>query len=236
MTTDTDKSRAFYSALLGWTTEDTGPEYGGYINFLKDGRPIAGCMKNDDPGKPEIWTIYLQADDAKAVTNAATENGGQVFVDAMDVMDLGTMAVLVDPGGAGVGVWQPGQHQGFQEYAEVNTPGWFELHTHDFEASVRFYEKVFKWKTNVAGDTDEFRYTTLGKDENALAGIMDARSFRPEGQPAEWFVYFRVANTDDALAKIAELGGTTVDPAQDTPYGRLATAADSTGARFRLMS
>ena len=25
-----------------------------------------------------------------------------------------------------------------------------------------------------------------------------------------------------------------VDPAQDTPYGRLATATDTTGTRFRL--
>ena len=45
-----------------------------------------------------------------------------------------------------------------------------------------------------------------------------------------------VENADDAtLAKIVELGGTVVMPAWDTPYGRLAEAADPTGARFKLI-
>ena len=44
-TSDPDKSRAFYGELFGWTAEDAGEEYGGYINFSKDGVPVAGCMQ-----------------------------------------------------------------------------------------------------------------------------------------------------------------------------------------------
>jgi hypothetical protein len=54
--------------------------------------------------------------------------------------------------------------------------------------------------------------------------------------PAHWSVYFAVEDVDQALAKVAELGGATVMPREDTPYGRLATAADSTGAVFKLRS
>jgi len=47
-------------------------------------------------------------------------------------------------------------------------------------------------------------------------------------------VYFEVDDVDAALAKTVELGGAIVQPAEDTPYGRLATATDSTGALFKL--
>jgi predicted enzyme related to lactoylglutathione lyase len=64
---------------------------------------------------------------------------------------------------------------------------------------------------------------------------MDASGFLPEGVPAHWSVYFGVADADAALAKIVALGGSVVVPAEDTPYGRLATATDSTGAMFKLI-
>ena len=41
--------------------------------------------------------------------------------------------------------------------------------------------------------------------------------------PAQWYVYFRSADVDATLAKVVELGGAVVNPAEDTPYGRLAT-------------
>ena len=71
--------------------------------------------------------------------------------------------------------------------------------------------------------------------EEQHAGVMDASAFLPEGVPAHWSVYFKVADTDATLAKIAKLGGNTVVPAEDTPYGRLATAVDPTGAIFKLV-
>jgi predicted enzyme related to lactoylglutathione lyase len=39
---------------------------------------------------------------------------------------------------------------------------------------------------------------------------------------------------DDAVAKAQELGGSVVQQAEDTPYGRIAIVTDSTGAFFRL--
>lgn len=234
---DTDRSRAFYGEILGWSSESSGPEYGGYINFSKGGARVAGCMANDgQTGVPDAWTIYLATDDAKATCDTAAAEGGTVIVPAMDVMDLGVMAVLADVGGATIGAWQPGTHKGFGVYGEVGTAGWFELHARDFDASVAFYRDVFKWDAHVASDTDELRYTTLGEGDGQLAGIMDAGAFLPEGAPAAWWVYFAVADTDATLRQVEQLGGAIVEPAVDTPYGRLAQASDPTGARFRLMS
>jgi predicted enzyme related to lactoylglutathione lyase len=93
---------------------------------------------------------------------------------------------------------------------------------------------VFAWDTHVEGDTPDFRYTTLGEGDGALAGIMDASSFLPEGVAAQWSIYFGVEDADATLTKVVELGGSIVEPVDDTPYGRLATAADPSGIHFKL--
>ena len=56
-----------------------------------------------------------------------------------------------------------------------------------------------------------------------------------DDERAGWAIYFEVENADEALEKITELGGTVILEAKDTPYGRLAAAADSTGSRFKLI-
>ena len=236
-TSDPDKARAFYAGVFGWTAEDTGAEYGGYVNFSKDGQLVAGCMKNDgQSGMPDVWSIYLATDSAEGTVAAAAAAGGQVHVPAMDVMHLGSMAMVGDVGQAAIGIWQPGAHKGFAVYDEPGAPAWFELHTRAYDASVGFYQDVFKWDTSVMSDTPEFRYTTLGEGADALAGIMDATGYLPDGVPSHWSVYFRVEDTDAALARIVELGGTVLQPAEDTPYGRLAQVADPTGAAFKHMA
>jgi uncharacterized protein len=237
LTSEPDKSRAFYGELFGWTSESAGEEYGGYINFSKDALPVAGGMANDgQSGSPDHWSVYLASEDAQATVDAAASHGGGVIVPAMAVMELGTMAVVTDPGQAAIGVWQPGLHKGFGILGEPGTPTWFELHTRDYDASVQFYRDVFKWDTHVAGDSPEFRYTTLGEGDTQQAGIMDASAFLADGVPASWSIYFGVDDADKTLAQIVDLGGSIVLPAEDTPYGRLASAADPTGALFKLVA
>jgi predicted enzyme related to lactoylglutathione lyase len=237
MTSDAERSKAFYGQLFGWTAEEPRAEFGGYFNYSKDGILVAGCMTSE-PESPvrDIWSIYLASDDTRKTVEAATANGGQVVAPAMDVGDLGTMAVLIDTGGAAIGVWQPGLHKGFGVLAEPGTPAWFELFTRDYESSVDFYRNVFHWDTHVVRDSPEFRYTTLGEGEGQMAGIMDASGFLPDGVPAYWSVYFAVDDTDAALATVIQLGGSIVAAAEDTPYGRVATASDPNGSQFKLVA
>ena len=98
-----------------------------------------------------------------------------------------------------------------------------------------FYRDVFGWDTHVVSDTDDFRYTTLGEGEGRLAGIMDDSPY-PGDAPAHWAVYFAVGDADAAIERIQQLGGSVVHPAEDTPYGRLATVADPTGTQLRLVA
>ena len=89
------------------------------------------------------------------------------------------MAVVADPGGSVVGVWQPNEHRGFLRFGEPGTPGWFDLETRDYARVVEFYRDAIGWTTSVLSDTDEFRYTMLQVGDEQLAGIMDgARTSR----------------------------------------------------------
>lgn len=237
MTSDPDGAESFYGRLFGWEAESAGDEFGGYINFSKDGQRVAGGMRNDgQSGAPEAWTVYLRTADAKATVDAAQARGGQVIVSPMDVADLGTMAVVTDAGGAAVGMWQAGSFAGFEVLTEPGSPAWFELQTRAYDSTVDFYRDVFAWDTHAMSDTPEFRYTTFGEGDSQRAGIVDASAFLPDGMPAHWAIYFRVADTDAALVQIEDLGGAVLTTPENTPYGRIAAAADPTGAAFRLMA
>lgn len=234
---NTDAATTFYGRLLGWSAESPEEGFGGYFTFTKDGKFVAGCMANDGTtGAPDTWTVYLTTDDVEATAKAAAEHGGQVYLAPMQVGKNGSFAMLGDSGNAGIGAWQAGKMKGFDVRNEVGTPTWFELHTRDYAGAVAFYRDVFGWEPRTMSDTPEFRYTTLGEGDDALAGIMDDTSSAPEGSPASWSVYFRVDDTDAALERVVELGGKVVEPAVDTPYGRLAQAADPTGVVFRLVA
>jgi predicted enzyme related to lactoylglutathione lyase len=240
LTSDPGRIRAFYGDVLGWQAEEPNSDFGGYFNFTRNGVRVAGCMPSnpDMGGVPDTWSVYLASDDADKTLEMASANGAQVVVPAMAVGDLGVMAVLVDPGGASIGIWQPRSFPGVTVLGEQGAPGWFELHTRDYDTVLDFYRTVFHWQTDVMGDDPGFRYSTLRdpSGEGQLAGVMDASGFLPEGVPAHWSVYWWVDDADDAAAKVVAGGGSVRLAPEDTPYGRLATVADPAGAQFKLMA
>lgn len=236
-TSDQAGARTFYGELFGWTSADPNPEFGGYLNFSKDGDLVAGCMQaQPGMGVPDLWSVYLQVEDSEAIAKSVEAHGGQVMVPPMAVGDLGTMAVFVDPVGAVIGSWEPGTHKGVATLDEPGTPSWFELHTKGYEAAIAFYRDVFGWTTQAQGDTDDFRYSTAVDGDREYAGVMDASSFLPGEVPSYWTVYIQVDDVDATLAKAVELGGSIAEPAETTPYGRLATLGDHAGARIKLRS
>ena len=232
-TSDQAASLAFYSALFGWEAETPNPELGGYANFVRKGQRVAGSMPTMN-GAPDAWTVHFATDDAERSVQVAAASGGTVYAPVMDVMDLGRLAVLGDPGMSAFGLWQAGTHTGFPVVDEPDAPTWFELHTREYDAVIAFYCEVLGWQMNVVSDLAGFRYSTAVVGGEEVAGVMDASGFLPEGAPAMWQVYFRTADTDESVARAVRLGATVVDPPQDTPYGRLATLADPTGAIFKL--
>jgi predicted enzyme related to lactoylglutathione lyase len=242
-TSDVPEARRFYGELFGWTAEEPAPEFGGYFGFARDGARIAGAMGAMGEAGTDFfmaaddsWKVYWATPDIEATVATAVAAGAEVIGPVMPVGDLGSQAVLRDPTGARLAFWQPGTHPGFTVLDEPGTPSWFELHTRDHDAAVAFYSSVLGLTVDAVGDTDEFRYTTLNgpADCGQVAGIMDATAWLADGEEPHWSIYWCVDDTDTAVARVESLGGSVITPAEDTPYGRIATVADPMGATFRL--
>jgi uncharacterized protein len=236
-TSDVEGSRRFYAELFGWEAQDPSAEFAGYFMFARDGEPVAGGMGDmGDVAADNTWKVYLATADAAATVVAAGSNGGQAMFDATPVADLGNQTVLVGPDGAVVGAWEAGTFPGFVVLDEPGAPGWFELHTRGYAEAVPFYRSVFGWQTEVAFDTDELRYTVQvdPADGTQLAGVVDAGTWMPEGAASRWTIYWGTTDTDASVADVVRLGGTVVDGPVDTPYGRIATVTDPSGAEFKL--
>jgi predicted enzyme related to lactoylglutathione lyase len=232
---DIPKACAFYAGLFGWEARQGPPEAGGYALCRKDGRQVAGIGPNmGPPGQPPEWTTYLATSDADETARSITSAGGRVLVAPMDVMDQGRMAMAADPGGATFGLWQARQHTGVQLANEPGSLAWNENLSRDFDGNKAFYQAVFGYEFGDIGAG--FRYATLKLGGSEVGGIGELDPGAPAGAPARWSVYFAVEDTDAAVARAAGLGGTTVRPAWDSPYGRIAIVADDHGAVFSLIS
>jgi uncharacterized protein len=232
-TPDVDTAISFYGDLFGWSAGEPSEEFGGYRMFYRGDQPIAGLMPNDTDD-PSLWTVYLHTPDVKATVEKATARGARLIAEVMPIADLGTTAELVDPAGAAVGAWEPDTFPGFVTRAEENAPAWFETLSTSYDDSVAFYRDAFGWETHVMSDTPEFRYTTLGLNEDARAGVMDATGLLGD-QPSRWQLYIQVADTDETIARAVSTGAEVLAAAEDTPYGRIATLEDPAGIRFCVM-
>jgi uncharacterized protein len=234
LTSDPERAGHFYTELFGWTMDEPSADFGGYFMFLRDGQPVAGGMPNQPAMEvPDAWGVYLATPDAKATVDAVLRHGGTIREGAMDVADLGTQAVFTDTVGARIGAWQANTFPGFAPYSgQPGTPAYFELITSSYERAVQFYTDAFGWNGRAESDTADFRLTVLADGDQVTAGIMHMSAFPHIDQ---WGVYFKVADTDAALATATRLGATVTDPAMDTPYGRLAGLTDPTGTYFKLI-
>ena len=232
---DMPKAGAFYAALFGWDVRQGSPEAGGYALCLKNGRQVAGIGPKMGPAEePSAWTTYLAASDADQTTDAIKAAGGRVLVEPMDVMEQGRMAVAADRGGAVFGLWQARSHTGVQLANEPGSLTWNESLSRDFDGNKAFYHSVFGYEYGDMSDGG-FRYATLKIGGTEVGGIGELDSSYPGDVPAHWSVYFAVEDTDAAVAKVTSLGGTTVRPPWDTPYGRMAAVADNHGAVFSVI-
>jgi predicted enzyme related to lactoylglutathione lyase len=232
-----DKQAAadFYGGLFGWDAPEGPPEAGGYRVAVVRDRAVAGIGDQQNPGHP-VWATYIAVDDADAVAAKVLAAGGQVLLPAMDVLDVGRMAVFADPQGAVFSVWQAGTHPGAEVVNEPGTWSWSELVTTDVDAAKGFYGDVFGWTANTAGPGPTGDYTEWQVGGRSVGGMMQKPPMMPAEVPPHWAVYFAVTDTDAAAARVKELGGTVIMPPMDIEPGRFATVADPFGAVFNVIA
>jgi predicted enzyme related to lactoylglutathione lyase len=238
-TTDGEGAKRFYSSLFGWTSTDN-PIGGGqfYTMLHKDGKDVGALFergpRDGPPGAPPFWASYVTVASADESAAKAADLGAKVVKEPFDVMDHGRMAVLQDPVGAAISLWEPRRHIGA---SLVNQPGsfcWNELAVKDAEAARAFYTALFGWTYEIQ-EMGPMQYTTFKNDGLPAAGLFPPS---PEmgAMPVFWLVYFAVEDCDASAEKVGSLGGKIVKPPADIPgVGRFAIAADPQGAGFAII-
>lgn len=227
---DVEKGKAFYSDLFGWTAEDTE----GYALFRKDGKLVAGLGGLQGNGQPPAWMSYVNVEDADAVAAKASDLGGVVLMDPMDVVTAGRMAVVADPAGAAIAFWEPRDHAGAELFNEPGSLAWNELATRDVDAAKGFYGELLPWDISEER-FDGFVYNTILLDGNPNGGIFAMPDEMPDEVPSHWTAYLRVADTDAAVEKLRGLGGIVMGEPNDSPFGKVARVQDPFGAAFSII-
>jgi uncharacterized protein len=247
---DADAAVAFYQELFGWEAEDTMPagiEGKHYMCRLR-GRDVAAVASRPSQAPPvTAWNTYVWVDDAVRTADQAVETGGSVLTEPFDALDGGRIAIVADPAGAAIGIWQPGAHRGAQL---VNEPGAYAMSalvTPDSEGSREFYGALFGWGTESfdLGDEVMTMWTVPGYvggepqqpvSREVVATMAPGVADSERDLPPRWSVDFWIPDADAAAAKATELGGMVLTGPYEIPDAGMkqAVIADPQGATLSL--
>jgi uncharacterized protein len=113
------------------------------------------------------------------------------------------------------------------------TPCWIDLMVPDTKRAAEFYGPLFGWE--LADQGAEFGHYLIAQLGGRGVGGIGPNPPGAEAAPSVWTTYLAVADADATAAKITEAGGQLMMPPGDVgPAGRLAVAADPTGAVFGI--
>ena len=237
--TDQATAKKFYSEIFGWTVNDfpLGPnEF--YTMFQFNGRDVAAAYSLPEQarakGMSAHWNIYFNTPNVDESAAKAEALGGKLMQPPFDVMDVGRMVNVVDPGGAGFALWEKRRHFGAGLFNELNAVCWCELATTDTAQARDFYVGLFGW--DVKGAASMASYLEYSAGGSPCGGLlqMDAGW---GGIPSHWSLYVNVADCDAVAAKVKALGGEVFHGPFDAPgVGRIAMLGDPQGTRFQIIT
>lgn len=231
----------FYHALFGWEFTPGPQQLGAYVRAVRDGKPVAGLGElPPDRHLPVSWMTYLASHDADETAEMIRACGGTVAVGPLDADDAGRMLIAADPEGAVFGVWQEDEHAALRETGAPGTPVWHELAARESGAVAKFYQMVFGYEPDgtqsaAPPDPGEPGRRTLHLAGRPVCAIRSVGHARLRDRGAHWMTHFAVADVDEAVRRVAELGGRVVEPPSDRATGRAALVMDPEGAAFTVV-
>jgi uncharacterized protein len=229
VTSDADAAKSFYTSVFGWEYDEQPiPEGGTYSMALRDGKSVAALYAAD---QPPHWNCYVTVASLDDTVARAGEHGGGVMAEPFDVMDVGKMAVITDPAGAALCLWQPGTSIGA---TLVNTPGamtWNDLVTPDPDGAAAFYGALFGWTTEEMPDSGGYRVIRNGERNNGGIVTLDPDRMGADTPPS-WMPYFGHEDVERLAGEVGGLGGQVFSGPMRMPQGTIAVLSDPQHAVF----
>jgi predicted enzyme related to lactoylglutathione lyase len=234
MSVDEAVTAAFYSGLFGWDTSAEPRPTDGYRMLSFDGRGFGGSLPWKETGR-SFWMGYVQVTGIEERVAKARKLGATIFVELMEIPNVGRFSVLDDPTGAPFYLYEVAPEYRVTETGYNRGSGhiiWNELITNDLTTGAAFYHEIAGWELFPVAP-EPLSYTVAKVDGVPVAGL-----FQPSEPPANsaWIISVSTSDIDATIARAVELGGSVVHPANRVPgVGRTAWVADPTGGVFGLM-
>jgi uncharacterized protein len=108
---DAGRVSDFYQQVAGWTA--AGLDMGGYQDYVMsppDGSAaVAGVChaRGGNTGLPPVWLVYITVADLDESLRRCDAGGGKLLAPVRNLEGHGRFAVIEDPAGAAVALFQP---------------------------------------------------------------------------------------------------------------------------------
>ncbi len=237
LTSDADAAQRFYGDVIGWTAADSGQPGMDYrILDAGDGQ-AGGLMQITEqmPGAKPVWLGYVGVPDVDAAVADWTAAGGSVQMPAMDIPNVGRIAMLADPDGVPLYVMRgavDAQSTVFR-VSDARHVRWNEIASKDDAKALAFYQARFGWTVAGSMPMGELGdYSFLAANGVTVGAVMRC----PPGQSPRWMYYFGVEDIDAAMNKVKAGGGQVLDGPHEIPGGEFSLhGRDPQGAAFGLV-
>ncbi|HST36776.1 MAG TPA: VOC family protein [Allosphingosinicella sp.] len=241
MTTDPAGAKRFYEDVVGWTVGEPMPGDTEY-RMLEAPDGFAGGMltltgEMCEAGARPLWLGYLGVDDVDAAVDKAVAAGAKVQMPAIDIPNIGRIAMIVDPQGVPIYVMRGASDQSSTAYQRhgLGHVAWNELMTSDRQAALDFYREQFGYVQDGAMDMGPKlgEYSFISHGGQIVGAVMKAS---PDA-PTVWQYYIRVPDVDAAAETVKTAGGQILFGPMEVPGGeRVLVGLDPQGASFGLVS
>jgi len=226
LTNDVDAAKRFYGGVFGWSFAEQGP----YTVISNNGVAIAGMAKPKfDPGLSSFWLPYLSVADVDSSLATAKSAGAELLKGPGHLENRGRYALIGDSQGARLVLLRSESGDPKSAKPEINGWLWNELWSADTVDSLRFYQQLAGYQTlppPPGQPSDD--YEVLIADDTWAAGLTSLPFAEMNSQ---WVPAIRVADLDEAVARVKEFGGRVViEPDHDLSTHRVAMVQDPTGA------
>ena len=225
---DPKQAEDFYTQLFGWGTAVFKSGEADYTMISARGQNHGGFATALEGAPPPHWLSHVAVENLEQTIAKAKSAGGSLAAGPFEMSEVGGFAIIADPQGAYVSLYEPEGEGGGAEGVFV----WDELGTSDVDAAQRFYEQVFGWTTSDMG-AEYGGYRIFNRGDVGIAGLM---TLPDESIPPYWQPYIEVEDPNRTTAKAIELGGSALMEPMDVPnVGRIAVLRDPQGATFGII-
>ena len=108
MTPNISQAKSFYRKVFGWEMKDIPIQDATYTIVKQGDQEIAGMMQTPAGQEhvPPHWMSYIMVDNIESTLSKAIDGGAETIVKITQIPDYGQFAVITDPTGAHVALWQ----------------------------------------------------------------------------------------------------------------------------------